>query len=214
MACALQASLDDIDVRRLAEASHEGAREMRCAKSDSPAEIHDMDRLRQMLLDERFQPLDPPRRKSAQSDVHVRSALVKEAYLQKQSGSGDVPRSYTLKGRQRRIEDFAKHISFADRASAQRQRCRTTWVAARRRVGNRPVYDPTMQTSGDDPKCGAITLNYFTSCPVVFRRERDDGYFNDWLRRLPASRRHLSRSEWPGPCRRRRDPRYARRSGW
>lgn len=69
MACTFQASLDHVDVWRLAEASREGAREMRCAKTNQIAEIRDTDRLRQVLFDERFQPSDPPRRKSAQSDV-------------------------------------------------------------------------------------------------------------------------------------------------
>jgi hypothetical protein len=62
---AIQASLDHIDVRRFAEASCEGTRKMRCAKTDHIAEIRDTDRLRQVRFDERFQPPDPPWRQSA-----------------------------------------------------------------------------------------------------------------------------------------------------
>ncbi len=61
----IDAALDQIDMRRLAKASSEGAREMRCAQADCAAEIRDTDRLRQVLFDESFQPTDPPRRKSA-----------------------------------------------------------------------------------------------------------------------------------------------------
>ena len=64
-ACPVQAALDQIEVRRFAEASPESAREMRYAEANRTAEIRDMDRLRQMLFDERLQPADAPRRKSA-----------------------------------------------------------------------------------------------------------------------------------------------------
>jgi hypothetical protein len=120
MACAIKASLDYIDVRRLAEASREGAREMRCAKTHHIAEIRDTDRLRQVLFDERFQSSNPPRRKSAQSDVHVRSTTTVEEALQKQRISDDVWRSCMVGRRPRRTEAFAKYISFADRASARK----------------------------------------------------------------------------------------------
>jgi hypothetical protein len=53
-ACPVQASLDHIEVRRLAETSPESAREMRYAEANRTAEIRDMDRLRQMLFDERL----------------------------------------------------------------------------------------------------------------------------------------------------------------
>ena len=64
-ACPVQASLDHIEVRRLAETSPESAREMRYAEANRTAEIRDMDGLRQMLFDKRLQPADTPWRKPA-----------------------------------------------------------------------------------------------------------------------------------------------------
>jgi hypothetical protein len=61
----IEAALDQIDMGRLAEASPEGARKMRRAEANRAAEIRDTDRLRQVRFDERLQPTDPPRRKSA-----------------------------------------------------------------------------------------------------------------------------------------------------
>jgi hypothetical protein len=48
-ACPVQASSDHIEVRRLAEASPEGACEMRYAEANRAAEIRDLDRLRRTL---------------------------------------------------------------------------------------------------------------------------------------------------------------------
>jgi hypothetical protein len=64
-ACPVQASLDHIEVWRLAEASPESAREVRYAEANRTAEIRDMDGLRQMLFDKRLQPADTPWRKPA-----------------------------------------------------------------------------------------------------------------------------------------------------
>ena len=78
VACPIDAPLDQIDMGRLAEASSEGAREMRCTQANCATEIRDTDRLRQVLFDEGFQPTDPPRRKSAQANLLVGRAVAVE----------------------------------------------------------------------------------------------------------------------------------------
>jgi len=64
MARPLEASLDHIEVRRLAKAYPKGAREMRHAQANDAAEIREANRQRQMLFDERLQSMDAPGRQS------------------------------------------------------------------------------------------------------------------------------------------------------